>query len=196
MPVRPVAAGAPGDLIEAARRGDSAAQQRIFQDHRHSVARLAFRLTGDASIVDDLVQEVFISAFASLASFRGDARIETWLHTITVNKARNFWDSTQRRRRREYGASARTPDGPDTPEEELAVQEHRQQLYGALEQLPDKLRVAFVLRAIEGQSLQEAADVLGVPISTVSYRTRRAEERLCQILGLPGRPPRREGGSS
>lgn len=190
------ATAAPRDLLAAARKGDTSAQARIFEAHKHTVARLALRLTGDPAAVDDLVQEVFISAFSALANFRGDARLETWLHTITVNKARNLWDSSQRRRRRERGGTARATEPPRTPEEELETDEHRQRLYAALDTLPVKMREAFVLRAIEGQSLREASDVLGVPMSTVSYRTRRAESLLCRELGLPEPEADGSGGES
>jgi RNA polymerase sigma-70 factor, ECF subfamily len=57
--------------------------------------------------------------------------------------------------------------------------------------LSAKLREAFVVRVIEGMSLHEASEVLGVPISTVSYRTRRAEELLCKALDIPGYPQER-----
>ena len=62
-------------------------------------------------------------------------------------------------------------------------------LYTALATLPDKLREAFVARAIEGLSLLEAAAILGAPISTISYRTRRAEQLLCAALEIPWREP-------
>jgi RNA polymerase sigma-70 factor (ECF subfamily) len=71
-----------------------------------------------------------------------------------------------------------------TPEDETDTIEHRRRLYAALGELPDKYREAFTARAIDNLSLQEASARLGVPISTVSYRTRKAEERLCVMLGL------------
>src|SRR5690606_6623060 len=87
----------PPAVLAAAQRGDASAQAALFEAHKHRVARQIVRMTGDASVVDDLVQEVFIAAFSRLATFRGDAQIDTWLFTITTNKVRNWWDSERRR---------------------------------------------------------------------------------------------------
>lgn len=183
----------PVDLvIAAAQRGDAAAQAEIFEQHRGRVARQILRMTGDATTVDDLVQEVFISAFTALGSFRSDAQLDTWLYTIATNKVRNWWDARRRRAAREHAATVVEREPPPTPEEGLESDEHLRRFYAALGGLPDKLREAFTARAIEHLSLADAAAVLGVPVSTVSYRTRRAETLLCEALGLPA-PFSRDG---
>jgi len=174
----------PAAVLEAARRGDAQAQAKLFDLHKRTVAAQIQRMTGDPSVVDDLVQEVFISAFAALPGFRGDARISTWLYRIAANKVRNYWDSKNRRVARERAAAKIPVDEPTTPIESYEQDEHRAMLYEMLARLPVKLREAFVARAIEGLSLVEASDVLGVPVSTVSYRTRRAEKLLCEHLGI------------
>jgi RNA polymerase sigma-70 factor, ECF subfamily len=171
-------------LLAAAQRGEHLAQNALFEAHKHRVARQIQRMVGDPNAVDDLVQEVFIAAFGALPGFRGDARLETWLYTIATNKVRNWWDARRRREAREGAAAGRHEDEPTTPEESLEAREHLARLYDALGRLPDKFREAFTARAIENMSLQEASRALGVPISTVSYRTRRAEQMLCEVLGL------------
>lgn len=170
--------------VDAARRGDAAAQASLFEAYKQKVAHHVLRMTGDAGAVDDLVQEVFIAAFSRLATFRGDAQIETWLYTITANKVRNYWDARRRRDAREQGAQLGADKAELSPEESLEAQERQRQFYRALGQLPDKFREAFTARALQHMSLEDASAVLGVPISTVSYRTRRAEEMLCRALGL------------
>jgi RNA polymerase sigma-70 factor (ECF subfamily) len=172
-------------LLALAGEGDARAQREFFTAHRGRVARLVLRLTGNPAVVDDLTQEVFVAAFAALPQFRGDSRVETWLHTITVNKTRSWFDSTRRRERREAavgGAHERTPEQPD---ELVCRSQHRATLYAALEALAPELREAFVLRAIEGLSLKDTAAITGDPVSTVSFRTRKAERLLCERLGLP-----------
>jgi len=175
------------ELLAAAQRGDAAAQAEIFEAYKLQVARQVRRMTGNATAVDDLVQEVFIAAFSALPSFRGDAQLQTWLHTITVNKVRNWWDSRRRRCMREARAAHEPPQTSQTPEDHVAAGEHLHRLYEALGELPDALREAFTLRAIERMSLKEASAVLDAPVSTVSYRTRRAEKLLCEALGIPWR---------
>lgn len=171
-------------LLLAAQRGDAAAQCALFDAHKNQVARRVLKMTGDPGSVDDIVQEVFIAAFSALGRFRGDAQLDTWLYRITVNKVRNWWDAQRRRRGRESHAARAGVEGPATPEEETEGVEHRRRLYAALGELPAKFREAFVARAIENMSLQEASESLRVPISTVSYRTRKAERMLCEALGL------------
>jgi RNA polymerase sigma-70 factor (ECF subfamily) len=171
-------------MLAAAQRGSASAQAALFDAYKHQIARRILRMTGDPTGVDDLVQEVFISAFTGLASFRGDAALDTWLYRITVNKVHNWWDAQRRRRGREAKAATVPPPAITTPEEEAQGSEHLARLYEALGHLPGKYREAFVARAIEGMSLQETSEMLGVPVSTISYRTRKAEQMLCDALGI------------
>lgn len=170
-------------LLEAARRGEADAQAALFEAHKGDVARQILRLTGDSSCVDDLVQEVFIAAFRRLDDFRGDAKIGTWLHRITINKVRNWWDSTHRRKVREAKANTRSVEvDPDTPDGAIEAADKLAQFYAALGDLPADYREAFVLRAIEELPLEAVSERLGVPLSTVSYRARRAEALLSAAL--------------
>lgn len=181
-----------GFVLAAAQRGEPSALAELFEAHRDRVARIVLRMTGDPTVVDDLVQEVFIAAFAALPDFRGDAQLDTWLHTIASNKVRNWWDARRRRVAREQRAGIVTNSEVTSPEDDVAAAEHLRRFYDALGALPDKLREAFTARAIERMSLAEASVALGVPVSTVSYRTRRAEELLCTALGLPLPDDRKE----
>ncbi|MFV8750965.1 RNA polymerase sigma factor [Nannocystaceae bacterium ST9] len=171
-------------LIERARQGDPAAQRAIFDRHKDRVAAQIQRMTGDPTVVDDLLQDVFIAAFSNLRGFRGDSQFRTWLYRIATNKVRNWWDSTRRRRRRERRASELPIELAASPQEDLETREHRERLYQALGELQPKLREAFIARVIEGMSLQDASEAFDVPISTISYRTRKAEEKLCLALDL------------
>ncbi len=171
-------------VLAAAQRGNPAAQAALFRAHKDDIARQVQRMTGNASVVDDLVQEVFIAAFSAMAGFRQDSQLETWLYRITANKVRNYWDAERRRQRREQQVGTLPREPVVTPEEEATAVEHRERLYAALGRLPHKLREAFTARAIENLSLAESSERLGVPVSTVSYRTRQAEARLCELLDL------------
>lgn len=177
-------------VIAAAQRGDASAMTELFEAHRQRVARQILRMTGDTTSVDDLVQEVFIAAFTALPGFRRDAQFDTWLHTIAINKVRNWWDARRRREIRERDAIGGAPNEAQNPEQDALAAEHLRRFYAALGALPDKLREAFTARAIDHLSLVDASALLGVPVSTVSYRTRRAEELLCQALDLPPPPGR------
>jgi RNA polymerase sigma-70 factor (ECF subfamily) len=176
------------ELIDRARRHDPAAQRALFEMHKDRLAAQLQRMTGSPAAVDDLVQEVFIAAFRNLDGFRGESSLPTWLYRIALNQSRKWWDSDRRRRRRELRAGERSlGEAMSTPHDDLELREHHEQLYAALGSLPAKLREAFVARVIEGMSLQEASEALSLPISTVSYRTRRAEDLLCAALGVASR---------
>ena len=178
------------ELLARARRHDPVAQRELFETYKARVTAQVQRMIGDPASVDDLVQEVFIAAFVGLERFRGESEVHTWLYRIAANKVRNWWDSDRRRRRRELRASQVPRHNPNTPHEDLEASEHRERLYAALGELSPSLREAFVARVIENMSLKEASAALEIPVSTVSYRTRRAEDRLCELLGIPGHPPK------
>lgn len=172
-------------LLKAAQRGDRSAQSRLFERHRKTIARHILRMVGNSAAMADLVQDTFIRAFMALPRFRGDAPFSTWLYTIATNSVRNWWDSKRRRQLRESEGISASLDEHEGPMEQLEGRQHLARLYAALGTLPDKLREAFVARAIEGMTLNEAAAAFGIPTSTVSYRTRRAEYALCKALGIP-----------
>lgn len=175
----------PAALLAAARSGDAAAQSGLFEAHKHRVARQILRMTGDDSVIDDLVQEVFVAAFRRLADFRGESQLETWLFRITLNKVSNWLDARRRRTARELRAAPRAEEltvaGPD---EDLAAAERMRRFYAVLHALPTDYRSAFIARALDNQGLREASAALGVPVSTVSYRARRAEQLLVEALKL------------
>ena len=117
------------------------------------------------------------------ASFRREATFRAEPHALTAA----ILEPGEVVVRREDIAAAQPGEAADDPEADLVARQQRDRLYAALGTLPDKLREAFVARAIEGLSLVDAAAALGAPISTVSYRTRRAEQLLCAALEIPWR---------
>lgn len=171
-------------LLSAAQRGDAQALEALVRLHRSSLAAQVAHMTGDPGSVDDIVQEVFIAAVAALPGFRRDAQLGTWLYRIALNKSRTWWKAQQRRKRREQLGTAVAQAQAETPDEQLAHTDHARRLYAALADLPHRYREAFVARHVEGMELAQASEHLGAPVSTVSYRARRAmallEQRLCE----------------
>ncbi len=137
------------------------------------------------------MHEVFIRAFNSVRRFRGDARIETWLHVIAVNLARTWLDREARRRRRDAFAVTRAHEEPLSPDEHVERALHRERLHTVIATLPKIFRDAFIARAVDGLSLREASRRLGVGVSTVSFRAQRGEQLVCAALGLEWVSPRR-----
>jgi RNA polymerase sigma-70 factor (ECF subfamily) len=190
-------------LIAAARQGDGAAFARIFRLHADAVRTRITRLVGPVAERDDLVQKVFIAFHRGLPTYRGEARISTYLHRVAVNTA---YDHLRGRRRWADGAGL--PDAealvePVSPtlEDQVAARADLARLLALLDQLSPKKRIAFVLVAVEGCSLAEAAALIGAQEDTVKQRVLHARRDLLARLAAatgsreaPGAPPT-EGAS-
>jgi len=167
------------DLIARARRGDADAFGRLALRHRDRVRGLLHRLLGPDEL-DDREQEVFLAAWRGIGKFRGDAAFSTWIVRIAVNRA----SRVIRRRRPGPGRLVAEPaDGAAGPADAVVSAESNGRVRLAIESLPPKLRVAFVLRHVEGMSGEEAAAALGVPAGTIRSRLFEARRHLAARLG-------------
>ena len=165
------------DLIERCRADERAAHEELYHRFRRPVAANLYRVLGDRTDLDDLVQEVFVIAFRGLARFRGDARLSTWLYRICVNVALGRI-RTRKRKPPPIGvadldaahADPSLVERPETPERALQRREDQARVYAALEQLAPKKRIVLYLHEIEGLDLKEIADL--VESNPVTVRTR------------------------
>ncbi|HXT95741.1 MAG TPA: RNA polymerase sigma factor [Polyangia bacterium] len=182
-------------LITAARQGDGAAFARLFRRHADAVRTRITRLVGPVAERDDLVQKVFIAFHRGLPAYRGEARLSTYLHRIAVNTA---YDHLRDRRR--WAASEGLPDAEALAElvsprleDQVAARADLARLLALLDQLSPKKRIAFVLVAVEGCSLAEAAALIGAREDTVKQRALQARRdllaRLAAATGRPETPP-------
>ncbi len=191
-------------LVEKARDGDEDAFAELVARYQSRVFNLARSLTGNDADADDLAQDVFVRVFRGLRGFRGDSAFRTWLYRVAVNVVRS-----QLRRpslfaflRRRDADQATPPGDPldelaDPGDVETSVV-RRDAIDRALGQLTPALRLAVILRDIEGLEYREMADVLGVPIGTVMSRIARGREKLrpllADLVGVSASPARRPGG--
>lgn len=159
--------------IERARRGDREAIREIVQAHYPSVLRFLSTLCANPADAEELTQEAFVQALRNLRKFRGESGLRTWLHRIA------FHEFTHRRRRER--PTLPLPDAMPTPFFEgnslLALD-----LESALRGVPEEFRLAFVLCDVQGLSMQEAADVMAVPLGTAKSRLHSARNRLQGLL--------------
>lgn len=178
----------PGELVARARRGDLRAWSLLYQQHFDRVFRRLCHLVGQAAVAEDLTQETFARAVVALPGFDGRAALSTWLCGIANNVARNYVRDQDTRRRAEQGLAdlaALRPDG-ETVDRTHLRKLRSEALYAALARLPDHLREAFVLREVEGLSMQEAATQLGISSNNMTVRVWRAREALRRELGRLG----------
>ena len=171
------------DLARACASGDRAAQSRLFRAEAQSVHRLIHRVLGSSAGIEDLVQESFIRVFRSLASFRGEAQLGTWIGRIALRVA---FDHLRGKR----PAPARLEAVPDLPsadpdaERQLMAREGLRQLYRILEHLEPRQRIAFTLCVIDGRSQQEVAALMSaslVATKTRIWRARREVDRRARL---------------
>ncbi|MFO0934725.1 MAG: sigma-70 family RNA polymerase sigma factor [Planctomycetota bacterium] len=206
----PVPADPDLDLVEAVRRGSSAAFDDLVRRHEARIVRLCGRILGDADAALDAAQEAFVRAWRGLARFAGEARFSTWLTRIAINQCRN---ELRRRRTVKHQTllsldAARPDDGGadvalvatlpasgPSPFEEARGREVAAALAVALTELDDEAREVLLLRDAEHLSYDDIAEVLEVPIGTVRSRLHRARSdlhrRLAPTLAEPA-----EGGPS
>jgi RNA polymerase sigma factor (sigma-70 family) len=167
------------DLVASALNGDRAAFEALLRRHYDRVHRLAWRLTGSRPDADDLAQEVCCTLVEKIGSFKGEAKFATWLVGITVNACRDHRRRGMTLSRFRDGLSALTrlaalPDGRDM---------YRQTwLANDLARLDPLLRDTVVLVVGEDLTHAEAARVLGVAESTVSWRIHEARRHLAQRM--------------
>jgi RNA polymerase sigma-70 factor (ECF subfamily) len=155
------------ELIARVVAGDRLAARELYDAHAPRVFRLAFRLTGEADLARELVQETFVRAFAQLGRFRGESALSTWLHRVTLSVVSNAMRKVKRFRARETDLDeaiampvvARAAD-PDL----------RDRLYRAIDELPEIYRLTLVMHDVEGYTHEEIANVLGVAEGTCKSR--------------------------
>jgi RNA polymerase sigma-70 factor, ECF subfamily len=178
------------ELVRRAQRNERGAFDLLVLRYQHKVIKLVARLLRDQTEAEDVAQEAFVKAYRALGSFRGDSAFYTWLYRIAVNTARNAIASRQRRpldyetelSESEQSVLASKMRHTDTPEANALSEEIRTTVNEAIEQLPEDLRTAIVLREVEGLSYEEIAAAMECPVGTVRSRIFRAREAIDRSL--------------
>jgi RNA polymerase sigma-70 factor (ECF subfamily) len=181
--------------IEALRAGDKAAFAQMVAIYADRLYNLIYKLLGNPQEAEDALQETFVNAFRNIDRFEGRSQLGTWLYRIAHNTA-----LMRLRKKRPDTVSIDEPvtlddgetlprqlyDWRDLPEDELLTGESLEYMDEAIQQLPETLRIVFVLRDIEGLSTAETGDVLSLSESAVKSRLHRARlflrERLSEYF--------------
>jgi RNA polymerase sigma-70 factor (ECF subfamily) len=176
------------ELVERARRKDPVAIRLLIKQQNQRLYRIARSIVRDDSDAEDVLQEAYIRAFAGLDGFRGEARIGTWFGRIVINEALSWrrrrrptteisFDSTDNNLNAKiipFPGANRTAD----PETTMAQSEIRMLLECAIDKLPEGFREVFIARLVEGMSVEETAELFGIPPPTVKTRLFRARALL------------------
>jgi RNA polymerase sigma-70 factor (ECF subfamily) len=177
-------------LIKDALAGNQRAYEELLSRHRQSIYHVIFKIVRHPEEANDLVQETFMKAFSSLASYRFEYRFSTWLYKIAAN---NAIDHLRKRRiealsldkplqTHDGEVSIEIPDWSNNPEEDLFRKRRAVTVKEAISTLPPKYKEVIVLRHQQDKSYEEIAEQLHVPVGTVKARIFRARELLKKKL--------------
>ena len=188
-------------LLTAFRNGDDAAFDGLIGLYSAKLYKVAYALLGSRQDAEEVVQDTFLRAYRALHAFRGESSLETWLHRITVNLARNKF---QWNRRRGGGlnvslTSGEEPGGDPSAESEHDVPDRRlepdlvleqdeigKNIMKALNRLPDNLRETMLLRHVNDMPYEQIAQRLDCKVGTVKSRLSRGREMLRDHLAAIG----------
>lgn len=178
-------------ILNKARRGDLSAFEELVRLYEKRIYVVALRSTGSPEDAADITQEVFLRAWRSIESFRGDSGFSTWLFRITMNLCVDFARHKQAQPQtqplvREDDAERPIPDSAPTPEEHLENSELGRELAAALDEVSEEHRQIVLLRDVEGMSYTEIAETLEISEGTVKSRLSRARLALRAILKKRG----------
>jgi len=172
------------ELVRKSQLGDRSAFEQLVLRHQELVFSLAYKLTGNREMANDVAQEAFIRAWKAIEKFRGDSTFSTWIYRITVNTA---W--TLRKKAKKHNTlnidDTYEPiviDEKKDPEMVAINSDLSSVLSKALNNLPVEQRIIVELKNIEGRSHKEIADYLDISVTAAKVRLHRAHQKLRQIL--------------
>ncbi len=179
-------------LVERAREGDRSAFGQLVDEYKDKIYNYVARMLNDPYEAEDVTQEAFLRAYKSLPRFRGASSFHTWLYRIASNLA---IDVVRKRKRQDPTFSLDEPleseDGeyerelPDEtggPEDRTSTRETRVAVRRAIMDLPEKLRDVMILYELQGETYDDIAEILDVPLGTVKSRLFNARNRLKESL--------------
>lgn len=182
-------------IVKRVQQGDVSAYNILVIKYQHKVAQIISKFVGNSSDVNDVAQEAFIKAYKAINNFRGESSFYTWLYRIVVNAAKTYLESNSKRKNHidvdseEFQSidSQGVLTSRESPDKIIESQELQQVILSAMNELPEELRQAIMLREVEGMSYEDMADLLQIPIGTVRSRIFRArqfiEEKMSKFAG-------------
>jgi RNA polymerase sigma-70 factor (ECF subfamily) len=178
------------ELVKRVQDGDKKAFDMLVVKYQQRIMNLISRFVRDQDEVMDISQEAFIKAYRALPNFRGDSAFYTWLYRIAINTAKNFLVSQGRRPpgsdidssdAEQYDAGDALRDS-GSPERLMFRDEIKKLIFKTIDELPEDLRTAIMLREIDGLSYEEIAESMDCPVGTVRSRIFRARDAIDQKI--------------
>ena len=148
------------------------------------IFNLAYQFAGSREEAEDLTQDIFIKLYGALSKYDFERNFAAWFLTLAKNHLIDSYRRTkwEKRRRDDFDAHAASIVSTDDPERDLALEETKRVLWEGLNRLPNDVRIAVILKEIQGKSYEEAADIMGLAVGTVKSRISRGRVQLAKIL--------------
>jgi RNA polymerase sigma-70 factor (ECF subfamily) len=184
-------------LVRRLRERDERAFRELVSEHRDRVFNLTYRMLGNRAEAEDVAQEVFITVFKTIESFREEAKFSTWLYRVAVNHCKNRIKYLARRHDRNRdeldensaganGATVNAPVRAALPDRALEGIQMEELLKEAVNSLDEEHRIVVVLRDVEDLSIEEICEITDLPDGTVKSRLHRARLALRKKLQKHG----------
>lgn len=173
--------------IDALKKGDQRAFQLLLDLYSEKVYNLCVGILQNTEDAEDATQEIFTTVYLSIAQFKGDSKLSTWIYRIAVNKCQEHIRKKSRKKRfgflttldkAEIGNPSSLHANFLHPGIELENKERAAILFGAIERLPENQRIAFTMHKVEGISYEEVATIMNVSLSSVESLMFRAKQNL------------------
>ena len=168
-------------LIQRLKDGDQRAARTLYEAHVDRIFRLCYRFAGEYDLAQDFTQETFVQAFTRIGTFRGESAFGTWIASIAANVSLNQLRKIRRFRDRETELDERLHVA--NPARRLEP-DLREDLYRAIDALPERARAVFVLHDVEGYTHEEIGAILGIQAGTSKSQLFRARRRLRKDLAV------------
>lgn len=152
--------------------------------YSRKVFNMAYQFTGSHQEAEDLTQDIFVKLYRQLDKFDLGKNFTAWLLALAKNYLIDEYRRTkwEKRSRDDFEDHAATLAGKDDPERGLAEEEARKLLWAGLDKLPAEIKMAVILKEIQGKTYEEVAEISGAPVGTVKSRINRGRLQLARIL--------------
>jgi len=172
------------EIVRECLEGRQGAWETLMNTYAKRVFNMAYQFCGSREEAEDMTQEIFLKLYHSLPKFDFQRNFTAWLLTLTKNclideYRRTKWEKTQRDAFDERVLSQPALSGP---EDNIVRQETRAIIWAGLNRLSSEMRMAVILRDLQGRSYEEMAEILGLPLGTVKSRVNRARLALAEVL--------------
>jgi RNA polymerase sigma-70 factor (ECF subfamily) len=183
------------DLLRRCARGDSAAYRELVERMEKPLINFILRFVGEPHVAEDLFQETFVRVVKTLGTFRPEASLSTWIHTIARNLSLDWLKARRRHRETALDAAASEEKGrliyfkdmlragAESPDRRAESTEDERRVTAALGALSPVKREALVLRMYAGLQYSEIARIQDAPVGTVKFRIHEAIRDLAELLG-------------